>query len=219
MRRIILLAITAVFVCNIQSQTLYSNVVTLDSTQTKSVLFSNALSWFALTFKSANDVIQMKDAETGKIIGKGIFEMTDNGGKSLPRNITITISIKDSKYKYDFLLYKPIKEFKISMDATCFNCGTTKATVLYKDNTIDINNIWVGKGNRIYLEYGNEDVPWIDKGNYKKWIAAVDMELPILKSKLLDNLTKLDSIQNNVDVNKMDQLAQSLLKEMSKPDF
>ena len=51
-----------------------TNIVNVDSTLKKTNLYSNALSFFALEFKSANDVIQMKDQETGKIIGKGIID-------------------------------------------------------------------------------------------------------------------------------------------------
>lgn len=73
------------------SQTI-SDVVSVDTILSKTNLYSNALSFFALEFKSANDVIQMKDAETGKVIGKGIID---------GRSITIGISCKNGKYKYD----------------------------------------------------------------------------------------------------------------------
>jgi hypothetical protein len=71
----------------------------------KSELYSNALSWFAKTFKSSNDVIQMKDAESGKIIAKGILNSAPTlmGVKGDGACwATITIICKDGKYKYEF---------------------------------------------------------------------------------------------------------------------
>lgn len=70
----------------------FSEVV-VDSTKSKSQLYSNALTFFAEYFKSANNVIQMKDPETGKVIGKGLI----GDGEE----IKITITCKDGKYKYD----------------------------------------------------------------------------------------------------------------------
>ena len=78
-----------------------SEIVTVDSAIIKSTLFSNGLAWFAYQFKSANDVIQMKDLDAGKIIGKGFVKHFDNNGKLVPRNILITLSVKNGKYKYE----------------------------------------------------------------------------------------------------------------------
>lgn len=65
----------------------------------KADLYSNALEWFALKYNSAIDVIQFKDENAGKIIGKGLFKIV-----YYTRNPSIyhTISIytKDGRYKY-----------------------------------------------------------------------------------------------------------------------
>lgn len=90
MKKIILTLLMCVSIFSFSQTT--SDVVNVDSMLTKENLYSNALAFFALEFKSANDVIQMKDAETGKLIGKGIVD---------GRSITIGISCKNGKYKYD----------------------------------------------------------------------------------------------------------------------
>jgi len=87
------------------AQTEFTEVVQVDSTTKKTVLYSNSLNWFAKTFKSANNVIQMKDAETGKVIGKGILSAAPKsmGVKGDGSTwATITITSKDGKYKYEF---------------------------------------------------------------------------------------------------------------------
>lgn len=71
---------------------------------TKDELYTRAREWFAKTFKSSKDVIQMDDRIAGKIIGKG-------SGNGLTGNIllitsfwlnyTVSITIKDGRYRYE----------------------------------------------------------------------------------------------------------------------
>ena len=49
----------------------YSEVVEVPG-KTADQLYSSAREWFAITFKSAKDVIQMEDPTNKKIIGKGL---------------------------------------------------------------------------------------------------------------------------------------------------
>jgi hypothetical protein len=42
---------------------------------TKDEIYTKVLSYFAVAYKSANDVIQQKDKEAGVVIGKGIFDV------------------------------------------------------------------------------------------------------------------------------------------------
>jgi hypothetical protein len=76
----------------------YTNVINIDSVR-KDELFVRAKKWFATTYKSANDVIQMDDKDAGEIVGKGNMQI-----KYYARNPrishTITISVKDGKYRY-----------------------------------------------------------------------------------------------------------------------
>ena len=81
----------------------YAGVVKIDDIKANE-LFIRAQSWFATTFKSSKDVIQLQDKESGKIIGRGNFEMSTPGGFGNPipghTNFTITLLVKDNKYKY-----------------------------------------------------------------------------------------------------------------------
>ena len=83
----------------------YSKVVWVDSSLLKLELFSRAREWFAKAFKSSNNVIQMEDKENGKIVGKGLTQVycKSLGGdrKSGFINFTLSIYIKDGRYKYE----------------------------------------------------------------------------------------------------------------------
>lgn len=62
----------------------------------KKQIYDKALEWMAKTFVSANEVIQLKDSDNGKIIGRGITEFT-NGTATIPCEYSITIETKDGK--------------------------------------------------------------------------------------------------------------------------
>lgn len=70
-------------------------IVTVDGA-TKQEIFLRTLEWFAYTFKSSKDVIDLKDQESGKIIAKGyidfIYLFTNFGINTL-----ISIEVKDGK--------------------------------------------------------------------------------------------------------------------------
>ena len=77
----------------------YQEVVKVDSSITKEALYSAARSWFAITFKSAIDVLQMEDKDSGKLIGKGnttIYVAMNNHRI----HFTVTIQVKPARYKY-----------------------------------------------------------------------------------------------------------------------
>ncbi len=85
----------------------YTEVVQVDSIDTKT-LFVRAHSWFAHTFNSAQNAIQLDDKEAGRIIGKGSFPVTDNVENPTLMNVhisgsvdfTVEILTKDGRYKY-----------------------------------------------------------------------------------------------------------------------
>ena len=212
MKRLLMFIIPLCFIQISQGQTIVSEVITVDSTLKKSTLFSNGLTWFAYQFKSSKDVIQMKDLESGKIIGKGIFEYVDQHGKSIPRHILITLSVKDGKYKYDIEL-EIVREYTIEMKAKCFNCGKTKATVKYSDGNLIISDITTT--NSPY-HYDNEIVSGLDKGNYRKWKEAVDAELPELKSVIEKQIITEEKATQEVDIQKINAFVESLKLEMVK---
>ncbi len=84
---------------------IYSEVVYVDSIINKQILFSNAREWFAKTYKSSTDVIQMEDKESGKIVGKALMLVYHKAfGSNYPSgyiNYTISLYIKDGRYKYE----------------------------------------------------------------------------------------------------------------------
>jgi hypothetical protein len=71
----------------------FSDVVTVDSASA-SQLYSRAQLSIASLFKSAKDVIQLKDDAAKQIVAKGIFE---NYGYM---RFSITLQCKDGRYKY-----------------------------------------------------------------------------------------------------------------------
>lgn len=81
----------------------YSEVVEI-SGKNADQLYTKANEWFALTFKSSKDVIQLNDPIEKKIIGKGIKPIHYPVGKyDVTMNISFTLFVqfKDGKFKYD----------------------------------------------------------------------------------------------------------------------
>jgi len=88
----------------------YSEVIEVPG-KTADQLYSSAREWFAITFKSATDVLKMDDPVSGKLIGKGSSHITESyvmsGLIKVPITLdwqpsfTIGIAIKDGKYKCD----------------------------------------------------------------------------------------------------------------------
>ncbi len=82
----------------------YSKIISTDSVG-KAKLFSIINEWFATTYNSANDVIQMTDKEEGVIIGSG--SMSYSYGKMAYQcyegfiKYTIKVYIKDNRYKVE----------------------------------------------------------------------------------------------------------------------
>jgi len=72
----------------------YSEVVQADGNQSE--LYSRAREWFAKTYNSSMKVIQMDSKE--KIVGKALTHMRKYYGYI---NYTISIYLKDGKYKYE----------------------------------------------------------------------------------------------------------------------
>lgn len=67
-------------------------------------LYSSALEWFAITFKSANDVIQLMDPVQKRIVGKGYKEVHNivrNQDVVLNMYFTLNVQFKDGRYKYE----------------------------------------------------------------------------------------------------------------------
>ena len=97
----------SIFPLDEKGEIVYSEVVKVDSAKS-SELFVRAHEWFANTFKSAKAVIQLDDKEAGKIVGKGVFDVSDNNNHNsliyVPWigtvDFTVEIQTKDGRYKY-----------------------------------------------------------------------------------------------------------------------
>jgi hypothetical protein len=91
----------------IDGQYEFTEVVQLDSTYKKDMLYRNAKLFFANISKSSKDLLQYDDREEGKIIGKGTIQINGHQNVLLSAfseirttNFTLEISCKDGKYKY-----------------------------------------------------------------------------------------------------------------------
>ncbi len=74
----------------------YSDVIKTDGARDQ--LFDKGLNFLALAFKSSNDVIQIKDKDNGKIVGKWMILPAEN--KLGYVSASITLLFKDGRYKY-----------------------------------------------------------------------------------------------------------------------
>jgi hypothetical protein len=182
--------------------------VIVDSAQTKESLYSNALSFFATTFKSANAVIQMKDPESGKVIGKGLL--------SDGRNVTISISCKDGKYKYDIGYDEFVQTRLIELGVN--KCGMVKGVTFLPVSfigdtpSINVENSYFYYDKTYSVKYnGDHNILGLSSTSVDKWRIAVDEEFKARKNELSTLKPKKDTEINN--------LVLSLKEEMSKSDW
>ena len=94
----------------------YTEIIHADKLS-KNDLYSKINEWFAKSYNSATDVIQLNSKEDGKIIGKGLFVFTVihryNNIKTpvlIKVAYTLSIYIKDNKFKYEISSFYTITE-------------------------------------------------------------------------------------------------------------
>jgi len=107
MKKLLLILLFAPLISMAQQ---YTEVVDVPG-KTANQLYVSAKEWIALTFKSANNVIQMDDPTNGKIIGKGSTTVSEAyvmpGLVRIPCKLifdvdfTVSIAQKDNKYKVE----------------------------------------------------------------------------------------------------------------------
>lgn len=151
----------------------FKEVVSLENTP-KDAIYLRAREWFANTFKSSQNVIQMDDKDGGKLIGKGFSKSSFKYlGIVLYFKIwyTINITIKDNKYRIE------ITDIKIVDD---FNYGYN----------FDIEQLKSGK-------IGNENVK-NSKGEYRGRFAGYEPGTDIEIRSLIESL-KLSLSKNTTD--------------------
>jgi len=121
----------------------FDNIIEFDTIK-KAKLFEILNDWVAVTFNSANDVIQLSDKESGKIIIKGLRDYTF--GRTIYNcydgslYFTLRIMLKDGKCRVSIiqLNHKSIHNVKCSL-------GTLTTSELYKTKgwgKKDKNKIW-----------------------------------------------------------------------------
>jgi hypothetical protein len=111
MRKFLLLGLLTITCLTLKAQAVdtsitYTKVIFVDSSLTSADLFARAKAWFATTYRSGKDVIQMEDKENGVLIGKGAFQYTSDiywGSEGTKGWIyySITIQVKEGRYKYE----------------------------------------------------------------------------------------------------------------------
>lgn len=83
----------------------YTAIVSVDSVSSKQQMYLRAREWFAKTYRSSKDVIQMEDSVSGKIIGKALMQVYNKGLGMLHNsgyiNYTISVFVKNGRYKYE----------------------------------------------------------------------------------------------------------------------
>ena len=65
----------------------------------KNEIFDKTMEWIAQSFRDSKEVIQLKDRENGKIIGKGMTHFMSGGIARVPVRFTLIVEIKDNKYR------------------------------------------------------------------------------------------------------------------------
>lgn len=69
---------------------------------TQDKLFDGALEWIALNYKSANDVIQLKEKELGKIVVKGKYGVILFAKEKGTISHTLILEFKEGKFRYTY---------------------------------------------------------------------------------------------------------------------
>jgi hypothetical protein len=79
---------------------------------TKNEIYDISLEWMARTFFDSKEVIELKDKDNGKIIGKGIIGFRGKIGwfsANIPCRFTLIVEAKDNKYRatyHNFVVLK-----------------------------------------------------------------------------------------------------------------
>ena len=101
----------------------YSEVVYVDSTVNNKELFLILNEWFAKTYKNSKNVIEFKDKEIGKIVGKANMSVNvrglfGSGFSSHTERIQylISISVKNGKYKCEVTDFFPIDDLGLGVN-------------------------------------------------------------------------------------------------------
>jgi len=150
----------------------FNEVIQLETFK-QNQLYLNSKQFFADAFKSANEVIQMDDKESGIIIGKGFVDIS---AKMLTATFpvkmwyTIKIQSKDGRYKYEIydIYFENYPSYYVLPD------GSSKSQTA--EEMFDKNKF-----------YKNNGQP---KTQYQNFKTQMIEKITILKSMIIDAMKK-----------------------------
>ncbi|HQO32347.1 MAG TPA: DUF4468 domain-containing protein [Chitinophagales bacterium] len=128
----------------------YTEVVKVDSTITKNVLFERARAWLNDNFRDYKEVSQIQDKESGELSVGGILfthYLKNTFGQPLPNypcyvRFKLSIMVKDGRYKYKFSDFTD----------ECISSGSSSSpriitdSIVYKEKGFGhkiINDMWI----------------------------------------------------------------------------
>lgn len=156
----------------------FSKVIQTDSIG-KDALFAVINEWFASTYNSANDVIQMNDKQAGTIVGKGIVDYycQDVFSRCYDGFLEYTIKafVKDNRYKVELTNFK---------HKACLDCAAVCSLGIVTDAPIYTDK-WPGK------KYDNavwDDLKFKAQKESDKLISSLEIKVTeLIKSKTKDD--------------------------------
>lgn len=147
----------------------YQEIVNADHI-TKDLLYTRAREWFARTFVSSKEVIQMDDKDAGKIIGKGsasgINKLGTWASVTFHVDYIVAITVKEGRYRYE------ISNFSIENDQAVYGVKSI----------MDINTAYFNKDYR----KSNGDL----KEKYKDYFIRVYELGNTLSASIKESLSK-----------------------------
>lgn len=115
----------------------YEKVIKVDSTMSAKQIYSKSMLFIANDFKSANNVIQLKDELNNSIIVKGNFDMqmpTIMGKTNGYTEFTLSIFCKNGKYKYVINNLHWYQQMKMKLSTYSHNVNFSFDDVANKSN-------------------------------------------------------------------------------------
>lgn len=76
-------------------------IKTHDTALDKNTIFNKSLEWIAISFPGFTQSIEMKNKDSGRIVGKGLTEFY-NGHNPVSCRFSILVEVKDKKYRVTY---------------------------------------------------------------------------------------------------------------------
>jgi hypothetical protein len=128
----------------------------IEVTGDKNELFIRGREWFNENFKSAKDVLQIADKESGELAGKGIMSVVYvfkyMGERSYTADVSFQMNVwvKDGKYKYEMTNFMILgTNGNVDFGLITTSDETTKTTPGYSDKKMNEMYLSIKKGTEI----------------------------------------------------------------------